>query len=126
MAKRHNRQLFSKKLDIDILKKVMKAYKIKKLNQHVFSRESLAEIGIEERVNEIKDDLKKYYMNCKANIYLDNFSVSRSVVVLRQVLKEFGYKIISKERYKDRKKYISYIIELANPLTEVDLVIIFD
>ena len=126
MAKRFNRQLFRKKLDLDILKKVMSAYKIKKLNQHVFSRKSLEEIKILERLEEIKEDLNLYYLKCKSKRYLQDITVKRSVVILRQILKDFDYKIVSRERYKDKVKYISYLIELMDPLSEVELVINFD
>ncbi len=126
MAKNFNRQLFSKKLDLEILKKVMNTYKIKKLNQHVFSRSSLDEIKIIERLNDIKEELKKYYVPCKAKKYLEDITVKRSVVILRQIIKEFGYKIISREKYKNRVKYISYLIEFKDPLSAVELVINFD
>ena len=126
MAKNFNRQLFSKKLDLEILKKVMHTYKIKKLNQHVFSRGTLDEINILERLKDIKEELNQYYVPCKAKKYLEDITLKRSVVILRQIIKEFGYKIISREKYKNRVKYISYLIELKDPLSAVELVINFD
>lgn len=126
MASNYNRQLFNKKLDIEILKEVMKTYNIKKLNQHVFSRESLKNNNIEEGLNKIKEELKKYYIPCKAKKYLEKITVKRAVVILRQILRDFGYKIISREKYCDKVKYISYIIEFKDPLSEVELVINFD
>ena len=77
MAKNFNRQLFSKKLDLEILKKVMHTYKIKKLNQHVFSRGTLDEINILERLKDIKEELNQYYVPCKAKKYLEDIIKSR-------------------------------------------------
>ena len=76
--------------------------------------------------NHKPDLLKEYYIPSKSKVYLENITVKRAVVILRQILKKFDYKIVSRERYRDRKKYISYIIEYIGPLSAEDLIVFFE
>ena len=125
MPKRKH-QLFSKFPDKKLLKIIIDIYNIKKINQHVFCRDSLSNLNIVEKLNGIKDILKEYYIPSKSKVYLEDITVKRAVVILRQILKKFDYKIVSREKYRNRKKYISYIIEYKGPLSEEDLVVFFE
>ena len=55
--------------------------------------------------------LKKYYILCKANIYFSNLNSKKIITILKQCLKIYELKLISKEVYfKEKKhKYLYYI-----------------
>ena len=62
------------------------------------------------KINQIKDELKEYYILCKGNIYMNNITISRTITILRQFLKTIKYTLTSKERYINSKKYLFYSI----------------
>ena len=48
--------------------------------------------------------LDKYYLPCKAKIYLLNINEKRAITILRHFLKVFNYKLYSTEKYINKKK----------------------
>ena len=55
--------------------------------------------------------LKKYYLPCKANIYFESLTSKKVITILKQCLKIYDYKLVSKEIYlkelKKKKLYYS-------------------
>lgn len=58
--------------------------------------------------------LKKYYIPCKSILYFNNLNSKKIITLLKQCLKLYDYKLISKEVYfKDiKKKKIFYTLTL--------------
>lgn len=75
-----------------------------------FTKNELVKIDIESKFPELEDALKQYYIPCKCKIYLNNITISKSVTILRQILKLYNFKITSNESYNNSKKYIIYVI----------------
>jgi len=123
-----NKQLFSKKPDLETVISLLKLYGIDKFDTNVvFSREDLSKKNIITNLINFKPILDKYYLPCKSKKYLTNINIKRSVTILRQVIREYNYKVISNEKYHLGKKYLSYkIIKLNKIIKEPNLVVKFD
>ncbi len=76
-----------------------------------FSRKMIIEKGIVEKLIDMKDQLKEYYMNCKHTKYLDEIDPKKSVTILRQLLRLYYYRVVSMEKYYNGQKYLLYKIE---------------
>lgn len=55
--------------------------------------------------------LMNYYLPCKARNYLHIITDKICITILRQILREFGYTLESKELYKNKRKYMLYRVE---------------
>ena len=82
-------------------------------------------------LKEIVDKLRNYYIPCKAKTYLEEISIPRSIVILRQFLKCHGYTLFSKEKFIKSKKHTIYKIvtidkEVSTPQKKEKVVVSFD
>ena len=75
-----------------------------------FTKNELVKLDLESKFSELREALKQYYIPCKCKIYLSNITISKSVTILRQILKLYNFKITSNESYNNSKKYIIYVI----------------
>ena len=75
---------------------------------HYFTKEDLEELNTIQKLNEYIPELKKYYIPCKSKIYLENINIKRCITILRQLLKNYNYALISKEKNIKGKKYLTY------------------
>ena len=75
-----------------------------------FTKNELIKLDLESKFSELREALKQYYIPCKCKIYLNNITISKSVTILRQILKLYNFKITSNESYNNSKKYIIYVI----------------
>ena len=96
-----------------------------------FTKKNLEALNTVEKLNEIRDEITKYYIPCKAKTYLKNIDINRSIVILRQFLKCYGYTLFSKEKFiKGEKNTIYKIVaidkEINTPKKKEKIVISFD
>ena len=117
----YNTQLFKIHLDKDLLILIKKAYNIKNMDNYSFTKKYLGEIDISNKLDEIKIVLYTYYLNCKGYKYLENITIKRSITILRQIIKEFNYKLTSIEKYSQKNKYTIYKIIKIKNLSQKDL-----
>ena len=84
-------QLFKLIPKINILYDILKCFGLKELNdKKYFSRDDLIKMNSVEKLKLLK--LDKYYLPCKAKIYLLNINEKRAITILRHFLKVFNYK----------------------------------
>ena len=79
-----------------------------------FSKNDFILLNTLEKIKEPLEKLKEYYLPCKAKNYLSNLTHKKIITILRQCVKLFGYKIISKEKYLKGEKIIIYQLENTN------------
>lgn len=104
-------QLFKSKVDNNIFLSIINLYGLTDLtDHHEFSCDDLERWKTAEKMSELVPELEKYYLPCKANIYLRNLTPHKCVTILRQILKSFGIKLISKQKYISKKKTTLYSI----------------
>ena len=96
-----------------------------------FTRENLQTLNTVEELKELEEKLKDYYIPCKARTYLEEITIPRSIVILRQFLKCHGYTLFSKEKFIKGKKHTIYKIvtidkEVSTPQKKEKVVVSFD
>jgi len=114
-------QLFKKLPTEEILNKVLLCFDIIDLHKGkiAFCRQDIIRLNSVKKLNKITDELKEYYLPCKARTYLNDLNEKNIVTILRQILKNFNYNIISKEKYLRGEKFILYNI-IANAEVQED------
>lgn len=102
-------QLFKSVPDREFTLQLLTLYGIKDFTDtHYFTKRDLESLDIVNKLNEIKNKLDEYYIPCKSKTYLNEITLKRSVVILRQFLKCHNYNIHSKEKFIKGIKYITY------------------
>ena len=102
-------QLFKSVPDREFTLQLLILYGIKDFTDtHYFTKRDLESLDIVNKLNEIKDKLDEYYIPCKSKTYLNEITLKRSVVILRQFLKCHDYNIHSKEKFIKGIKYTTY------------------
>ena len=96
-----------------------------------FTKKNLEALNTVDKLNEIRDEITKYYIPCKAKTYLKNIDINRSIVILRQFLKCYGYTLFSKEKFIKGEKHTIYKIvaidkEINTPNKKEKIVVSFE
>lgn len=107
-------QLFRTHIPDDLLLKLLECFGYSRENMSsdiMFSKHDLERNNTIQRVNALKDELSKYYLPCKAKVYLSALDEKKCVTILRQVLRLHGYLLSSKQRYVKQKKTTFYYIQ---------------
>ena len=74
------------------------------LREDIITKNILIKIKISFFVN----NFKKYYLPCKYRKYFDEINEKKVITILRQLVKIYGYNVISKEKYERGNKYLVY------------------
>ena len=125
----HSNQLFKIIPPIEYVEKIVKLFGPSSIdNNYQFSLQNLKNKNILEKILEEKEELKKYYINCKYKKYIENLTYKRLITILRQLLRYHNYIIKSTEKYSNGTKYLLYHIEKNNTKVKKDygLVMNFD
>jgi hypothetical protein len=102
-------QLFCKRPDNHILEILMDCFKLENIEDTtIFTKKDLAEYGTVEKINNNRNDFKKYYLPCKGKKYLSDLNEKKVMTILKQFVKTFNYYVFSKEKYIDGEKFITY------------------
>jgi hypothetical protein len=118
----NNYQLFSKLPTENILDKLEDIYPIKGFRNNTihFSKYDMERENTVEKLKEFVPELEKYYMPCKQKTFLRCITLKKGMTILRQILRIFGYKIKSKEKFVRYRKYYEYWIVYDEELLEKD------
>jgi|MDTG01.3.fsa_nt_gb hypothetical protein len=107
--KNQKNQLFKVSPNIEITEKILENFGIKGLDDnHSFTRDNLSDLDTVNSINEMYDELVRYYIPCKAKKYLTELNEKKCITVLRQFLKMQNYTLMSKEKYVEGKKILFY------------------
>lgn len=102
-------QLFVKKVDTDLLIRLLNCFGLKNLSdKKLFCKFDLVQNKTLEKFEAIKDELRTFYLPCKAKMYLELLTEKRVITVLKQVLRLHGYFLVSKEKNHNNRKIIFY------------------
>ena len=96
-------------VDEEMLRKLLACFELKGLHDmQMFSKNELVQRKTVDNMLALKPELEKYYLRCKAHIYLDNITLKKSITVLKQVLRLYDYYLVSHEKNINNKKVIYY------------------
>ena len=102
-------QLFKVSPNIEITEKILENFGIKGVDDnHSFTRENLIDLNTVENINNMYDELIRYYIPCKAKKYLVDLNEKKCITILRQFLKIQNHTLMSKEKYIQGKKILYY------------------
>lgn len=102
-------QLFKIIPDEKLLKEVLKAFGLDNLEDtRFFTKEHMKDINTVEKIQNLEDLLKSYYLPCKSRKYILNITDKKCITILRQILKIFNYKCIAFEKSTKGIKTMHY------------------
>ena len=102
-------QLFRISPDLKVTEKLLSIFGISGLeDNHSFTKSNLCDLNTVKKLNEMNNELDKYYIPCKSNMYLKNIDEKRAITILRQFIKIHNYTLMSKEKYVKGKKNLFY------------------
>jgi hypothetical protein len=108
-------QLFSKEQPpFELVQEILHVLINKNLNDYThyeFTIKSLMNKNIIPKIEEYIPELKKYYLKCKYNKYLENLTEKKIITLFRQILKKYNFSINTLEKYNNGEKYLLYILE---------------
>lgn len=107
-------QLFKNMPDRSFVIELINLYGIEDFDDDkYFTKKTLETLNTIENLNDIKDKLNEYYIECKSKTYLTDITLKRCIVILRQFLRCHGYTLFSKEKFvKGEKQTIYKIVKL--------------
>ena len=128
---KNKNQLFHSNPQYSFIKKILKILMNNELFEPIyfeFSKKYLINKNIKQKFDELLPELKKIYLNCKHEKYLENLNEKKIITIIRQLIRPYNYCIKTKEKYENGKKYLLYILNKNNfsSNSEKDYVINFD
>ena len=102
-------QLFRRQPTKELALEIINSFGLKDFNDNRnFSRQDLISLKTVEIIQELKTELEKYYLPCKARTYLNDLNCKNVITILRQIVKPHGYVVYSREKYIRGDKFIIY------------------
>lgn len=104
-------QLFTQQVDEDLLLRLLKCFGLNGVDdKRTFCKFDLQKIGTAEKLVPVVDELRSYYLPCKAKVYLDNMDERKAITVLKQVLRLHDFYLQSKEKNFNNRKVMFYTL----------------
>ena len=125
-------QLFKNMPDRSFVIELINLYGIEDFDDDkYFTKKTLETLNTIENLNDIKDKLNEYYIECKSKTYLTDITLKRCIVILRQFLRCHGYTLFSKEKFVKGEKQTIYKIvkldkEVVVPKKKEKIIVSFD
>ena len=109
-------QLFKNKPDMNLLNDTIRLFGLSDLNDtKLFTKQNMIDLNIIQKVNEIVPRLQDFYLPCKSKKYLTRLDEKRCITILRQLLKQYNYNLLTKEKCIKGEKFNYYqIIQYSN------------
>lgn len=102
---------FKKTPDKVLLERLLLCFGIEHFGQNVsFTKEHLVKINTLDKVLNLVEELRSYYIPCKAKLYLEDLNVQKCITVLRQILKLHSCYIMSIQKMKFGVKSVYYTV----------------
>lgn len=113
-------QLFKKNPDQELFTKIIQTLGIDEFKEDFsFRKKDLNSFNTIEKIKALDPELRECYFPCKCKLYLDNLNENKCITIIRQFLRQFGYNLISKEKYLNGEKFIVYSLSVAHKIKSV-------
>ena len=93
-------------------------------DNNYFTKKTISQLNIVDKMNNYKTKLSFYYIPCKSKLYLENITLPRTIVILRQLLRQYNYKLVSTEKYINKNKQLLYRILKIDPTNNSNKIIL--
>jgi hypothetical protein len=110
-------QLFSCVPELNVVDKLLSYFGLEEgiNDKNSFNKLNMKELETVRKIDEYKGELRKYYIPCKARVYLDVIDEKKCITILRQFIKTHGYTLVSSDKSINGNKIKLYrLIEIDN------------
>ena len=109
-------QLFKNKPDMNLVNDTIKLFGLSDFNDStLFTKQNMIDLNTVQKINEIIPRLQDFYLPCKSKKYLTRLDEKRCITILRQLLKQYNYNLLTKEKCIKGEKFNYYqIIQYSN------------
>jgi hypothetical protein len=110
-------QLFSCVPELNVVDKLLSYFGLEDgiNDKNSFNKLNMKELETVKKIDEYKGELRKYYIPCKARVYLDVIDEKKCITILRQFIKTHGYTLVSSDKSINGNKIKLYrLIETDN------------
>ena len=109
-------QLFKNKPDMNLVTNTIKLFGLSDFNDStLFTKQNMIDLNTVQKMNEIIPRLQDFYLPCKSKKYLTRLDEKRCITILRQLLKQYNYNLLTKEKCIKGEKFNYYqIIKYSN------------
>lgn len=110
-------QLFSCVPELNVVDKLLSYFGLEEgiYDKNSFNKLNMKELETVKKIDEYKGELRKYYIPCKARVYLDVIDEKKCITILRQFIKTHGYTLVSCDKSINGNKIKLYrLIEIDN------------
>lgn len=106
-------QLFREKPPDSVMSKLLNAFGLKAFDDDTFfcKNDLIHKHNTIANLNTLKPELERYYIPCKAKIYLSSITCKTALTILRQFIRLYSYKLDIRQKYVKYKKIIYYRIQ---------------
>ena len=102
-------QLFKIKPDSNIVNALLDAFGLDNLeDSRYFTKKNMSDAETLERIIEMREELRSYYLPCKGRIYLESLTEKKCITVFRQFIKPFHCKCMGLEKSVNGHKQMTY------------------
>lgn len=102
-------QLFNKNIPEEVALNVLNCFGLSGFDdRHMFSKYDISNFDTVQKMNVMMHELSQYYMPCKARTYLSDINSKKCLTILKQIIRLYGYTLMSRERNVHGKKVIFY------------------
>lgn len=117
-------QLFKKKPPKELILKLLLLLNITDFKSDVkFSQKTINDNNVLIKCIPIIEELKNFYLPCKQKIYLIDLTPKKIITIIKQCIKLYNYKLISKEKYINGTKIILYNINMNKDIVNKNSII---
>ena len=104
-------QLFSVVPPFTLFIKILNCFGLENAkDKHGFTIDTMNSLNTIEKMKNIENEIKQYYVPCKVKIFFNNWDHKSSITILRQFARLYGYDIPSKEKFINHRKILIYRI----------------
>jgi len=104
-------QLFQQVPDEEFMIKLLNCFGIIDFNdKKEFTKNNLEDLNIISKIEDLIPELVIYYLPCKYEMFLKDFTINKCITILRQLLRLYNYKLKKREHVQNKKKSIYYHI----------------
>ena len=104
-------QLFQQVPDEEFMVKLLNCFGIIDFNdKKEFTKSNLEDLNIISKIEDLIPELVIYYLPCKYEMFLKDFTINKSITILRQLLRLYNYNLKKREHVQNKKKSIYYHI----------------
>jgi len=108
-------QLFKNIPDLQIIQSILDAFGLDDIEDaRFFTKEHMTDVDTVQKIINLSDSLKEYYLPCKSKKYLTDLNEKKCITILRQFVKIHHYKCIGMEKSIKGNKTMTYRLIYSN------------